>query len=74
MLNELTTVTRTNSLTVAGTTSSAATNVTANSSASLYGDHTFAAAECILTDDTNTFTEIAKDSYGRVVTNAEYSG
>jgi RHS repeat-associated protein len=69
-LNELTSIGRSGTLTVAGTTTSAATNVTVNTSnAVLYVDNTFASTNQTLTLGTNTFTAIAKDSYGRVDTN-----
>jgi YD repeat-containing protein len=64
--NQLTTQTRSGTLTVAGTTTSAATNVTVNgATASRYADHTFAKDGVSLTEGTNTFTAIAQDSYGR---------
>jgi hypothetical protein len=70
-LNELTTVNRSGALTVAGTTTSVATNVTVNTSnAILYADYTFASANQSLADGNNTFTAVAKDSYGRQDTNA----
>jgi RHS repeat-associated protein len=73
-LNELTTVTRSGTLTVEGTTTSQATNVTVNSqTAALYGDSTFAATNFTLADGTNTFTAVAKDSYGRIDTNTSLS-
>jgi YD repeat-containing protein len=66
-LNELTAVTRSGTLTVAGTTTSQATNVTVNSLvAALYGDFTFAKDGFTLVDGNNTFTAVAQDSYGRV--------
>jgi RHS repeat-associated protein len=69
-LNELVTVTRDGTLTVAGSTTGPATNVTVNTSnAVLYLDATFASTNHTLTDGTNTFTAIAKDTYGRVDTN-----
>jgi hypothetical protein len=69
-LNQLTNVTRTGTMTVAGTTTSAATNVTVNTSnAVLYFDYTFASTNHTLTDGTNTFTAIGKDNLGRVDTN-----
>ena len=69
-LNELTTGTGSGTLTVAGTTTSAATNVTVNTlNAILYGDYTFASTNQSLADGNNTFTAIAKDSYGRRDTN-----
>src|SRR6266566_9318441 len=69
-LNELTNVTRTGTLTVAGTTTSAATNVTVNgSAASRYNDNTFALAGFTVTNGNNTFSAIAQDSYNRKDTN-----
>jgi RHS repeat-associated protein len=69
-LNHLTTQSRSGTLTVAGTTTSAATNVTVNgATASRYADNTFAKDGFSLTDGTNTFTAIAQDSYGRADTN-----
>jgi RHS repeat-associated protein len=69
-LNELTTIGRSGTLTVAGTTTSQATNVMVNSlTAFLYGDYTFAKDGFSLSDGTNTFTAIARDSSGRVDTN-----
>jgi RHS repeat-associated protein len=66
-LNELTTNTNGGTFTVVGTTTSPATNVTVNgSSATLYGDATFAAAGLPLT---TTYTATAQDSYGRHSTN-----
>jgi hypothetical protein len=65
-LNELSTITRSGTLTVEGTTTSPATNVMVNTSnAVLYSDSTFAAAGFILTNGNNGYTTIAKDSYGR---------
>jgi len=70
-LNQLTNVSRTGTLTVAGSTTSPATNVTVNSlSAELYADTTFAKAGFTPADGTNTYTAIAKDSYGRADTNS----
>src|SRR5436190_1562262 len=64
-LNELSTATRSGTLTVAGGTSSATTNVTVNASAaSRYSDNTFALAGFTVTNGNNTFTAIAQDSYG----------
>jgi RHS repeat-associated protein len=66
-LNELTANTNGGTLTVVGTTTSLATNVTVNSSnAFFYGDATFAATNMPLT---TTYTAIAKDSYGQAATN-----
>ena len=65
-LNQLTNVSRAGTLTVAGTTTSAATNVTVNSlTAERYADHTFAKAGFTVTNGLNTYTAIAKDAYGR---------
>jgi RHS repeat-associated protein len=70
-LNELTTITNAGKLTVAGTTTSPATNVTVNTSnAVLYADITFAATNFTIVNGNNTFTAIAKDSYGRRDTNS----
>jgi len=74
-LNELTTATRTGTLTVSGTTSSGATSVTVGgngitNSASLFLDYTFAAQGLTLVDGNNTFTAIGQDSLGRKDTNA----
>jgi hypothetical protein len=66
-VNELTGNTNNGTLTVVGTTTSPATSVTVNStSASVYGDATFAAAGLPLT---TTYTATASDSYGRHSTN-----
>jgi len=70
-LNQLTNGTRSGTLTVAGTTTSAATNVTVNSqTAARYGDNTFAREGFALSDGNNAFTAIAQDSLGRGDTNA----
>ncbi len=70
-LNQLTTVTRNTSGTVAGMTSGANTNVTVNTLASSrYSDNTFAKDGFTLVDGTNTFTAIAQDNLGRSATNA----
>ena len=73
-LNELNTITRNtnNALTVAGTTSAAATNVTVNgTSAALYADNTFASTNSFtVTSGNNTFTAVAGDSLGRHDTNS----
>jgi RHS repeat-associated protein len=73
-LNELTTAARSGTLTVEGTTTSAATNVTVNTSnATLYADRTFASTNHSLANGTNTFTAIARDTYGRSDTNVSIS-
>jgi RHS repeat-associated protein len=67
-LNELTINTNGGRLTVVGTTTSPATNVTVNgTNASVYGDATFAATNLPMT---TTYTAIAHDAYGRGSTNA----
>jgi hypothetical protein len=64
--NELTSASRTGTLTVAGTTTSRATNVTVNSlAATLYADSTFGRSNFTLANGNNTFAAIAKDAYGR---------
>jgi len=69
-LNQLSNVTRTGTLTVAGSTTSPATGVTVNGfSASLYADTTFARTNFSPANGTNTYTAIAQDSYGRLDTN-----
>jgi RHS repeat-associated protein len=65
-LNELTTSTHAGTLTVAGTTTSAATNVTVNGlAASLYQDATFAKDGFTVTNGNNSFRAVAGDSLGR---------
>jgi len=70
-LNQLSTITRTGTLTVSGTASSTAvTNVTVNTTnASIYADATFAATNFTPSDGYNTYTAIAQDTYGRKATN-----
>ena len=70
-LNQLSTVGRSGTLTVAGTTTTNATSVTVNSlSATRYADATFAKDGFSLADGNNTFTAIAQDAVGRSDTNA----
>ena len=70
-LNELSTITRSGTLTVAGTTTSPASSVTVNSSvANRYTDATFALGGFTVTNGNNTFTAVASDSYGRGSTNS----
>jgi RHS repeat-associated protein len=70
-LNELTNISRNATMTVAGTTTSAATNVTVNaSSAAIYADYSFARTNLSLADGNNTITAVARDAFGRVNTNA----
>ncbi len=69
-LNQLSYSTRSGKLTVAGTTTGAATNVTVNTSnAVMYSDSTFASTNHGLVDGTNTFTAVARDASGRSGTN-----
>jgi RHS repeat-associated protein len=74
-LNELTNVVRTGTLTVAGTTTSAATNVIvsgtglSSGAAGLYSDATWARPGATPANGDNTFTAIAKDAYDRSATN-----
>jgi RHS repeat-associated protein len=66
-LNELTSNTNSGTLTVVGTTTSQATNVTVNGTAAAhYGDATFAASGLGLT---TTYTAVAQDSFGRTASN-----
>jgi RHS repeat-associated protein len=70
-LNELSAISRTGTLTVEGTSTSQATNVTVNgSNASLYNDATFALGGFTPVDGNNTYTAIAKDSQGQQDTNS----
>jgi hypothetical protein len=65
---------RSGALRVEGTTAVPTTNVTVNTSnAILYADYTFAGTNQDLANGTNTFTAVAKDSYGRVDTNVSIS-
>lgn len=69
-LNQLDNVTRVGTLTVAGATGSAASEVTVNgSTASRYNDHTFALAGFTVNNGDNTYTVIARDAFGRADTN-----
>ncbi len=69
-LNELSSGSRSGTLTVEGTTTGPATNVTVNGqTASLYNDGTFAKDGFTLADGINIFSAIAKDTYGRADTN-----
>ncbi|MCX8107586.1 MAG: hypothetical protein N3G20_02145, partial [Verrucomicrobiae bacterium] len=74
-LNQLTTISRSGTLTVAGAVSTTPTSVTvkdnANSpvSATVYGDNTFARQNVPLIDGNNTFRAVAEDAYGRRDTN-----
>ena len=69
--NQLTTVGRDGTLTVAGSVATGATNVTVNTlMADRYADGTFARTNLSLADGANTFTAVAKDAQGRGDTNA----
>ena len=69
-LNQLTNVSRNNSMTVSGATPAPAASVTVNGvSAQRYGDFTFAATNLSLVNGANTFTIIAQNAYGLRVTN-----
>jgi RHS repeat-associated protein len=69
-LNELTIITNSGRLTVAGTTTSPATSVTVNTTnAVLYADTTFASTNQPWASGNNTYTAIAHDGYGRSSTN-----
>ena len=70
-LNELTTVGRSGTFTVAGTTTTNATSVTINgSAASRYNDATFALGGFTLTNGNNAYTAIGQDVLGRKDTNS----
>jgi len=70
-LNELTTIANGGRLTVAGTTTSPATNVTVNTShAVMYADATFASTNQPWVNGNNTYTAIAHDVYARSSTNS----
>jgi RHS repeat-associated protein len=69
-LNEFTTGTNGGKLTVAGTTTGPATNVTVNGANTiLYVDATFASTNQSWANGNNTYTAIAKDTYGRTDSN-----
>jgi RHS repeat-associated protein len=74
-LNELTTLSRSGTLTVAGAVCTTPRSVTVKDngnspvSATVYGDNAFARDNVTLLNGTNVFTAIAQDSYGRNDTN-----
>jgi len=74
-LNQLTTLTRSGTMTVAGSVSTEPASVTvkdnnnAAQAATVYGDNTFVRANVTLLNGTNAFEAVAQDSYGRVDTN-----
>ncbi len=68
--DRLQTIARSGTLTVAGSSSSAATNVTVNgTNTTRYGDNTFALSGVAITNGNNSFTAIGQDSLGRKSTN-----
>ncbi len=73
-LNELTTETNAGTLTVAGTTTGAATNVTVSGTgltsgpATVYADNTWARAGANWANGSNSYTATASDNYGRTST------
>ena len=57
-------------MSVAGTTTTPATNVTVNTTNAIrYADNTFVSTNHTLSNGTNTLTAIAKDNLGRIDTN-----
>ncbi|MEI7728031.1 MAG: RHS repeat-associated core domain-containing protein [Verrucomicrobiota bacterium] len=69
-LNQLTTGSRSGTLTVAGVVSGSPTNITVNNQlAVIYGDGSFARTNLTLSTGTNTFTAIAQDTNGVKATN-----
>lgn len=75
-LNQLTAITRSGTLTVAGTTSGRSTNVTVSgtgwasaASAALYADNTWARTNATLASGANSYSAFAQDSLGRSDTN-----
>ncbi|MDA1277551.1 MAG: hypothetical protein O2960_26415 [Verrucomicrobia bacterium] len=69
--NHLNSIGRSGTLTVAGNTSSAVTNVTVNGTAAArYADNTYAKDGFSVTNGVNSYTVIAQDSTGRADTNA----
>jgi RHS repeat-associated protein len=71
-LNELSNITRTGTVTVAGTTTTLASSATVNGlAATTYnGDHTFVSAGFTLTNGSNIYTAIAANSLGQSSTNS----
>jgi hypothetical protein len=69
-INQITLIDAANSLTVAGATTTAATNVTVNGvTATLYTDNTFARQNVSWQDGNNVFTAVARDALGNSDTN-----
>ncbi len=70
VVNQLTNITRSGALTVSGVTTVPATNVTVNGlAAQTYGDFTFASQNNTLTNGQNSFTIVARNTYGLGTTN-----
>ncbi len=70
VVNQLTNITRSGALTVSGVTTVPATNVTVNGQAAqTYGDFTFAGQNNTLTNGQNSFTIVARNTYGLGTTN-----
>jgi len=70
-LNELTTNTRSGTLTVAGSTTGPATNLTVNGlQADIYEDWSFARTNVTAVEGLNSFTAIGWDANGRAATNS----
>lgn len=68
--NQLTSITRTGTLTLSGATPAPASSLTVNGqSAQTYGDFTFARTNIALSNGNNTFTNIAQNVYSVKVTN-----
>ncbi len=70
VVNQLTNITRSGALTVSGATTVPATNVTVNGQAAqTYADFTFASQNNPLTNGQNSFTIVARNTYGLGTTN-----
>jgi RHS repeat-associated protein len=75
-VNQLSTVTRNSTMTVAGATTMPATQVSVSANggsaatATRYADNTYAKTGVSLVDGTNTFTAVAQDNKGRYDTNS----
>src|SRR5215469_11881457 len=66
----MTNVTRAGTFTMSGATPAPATGVTVNGQAAqINGDFTFAATNLTLANGNNTFTMVATNKYGLIVTN-----
>ncbi len=69
-VNQLGSLTRSDTLTISGTYQGQVTQVTVNgTNATLSADHTFAAPGLVATNGVNTFTAIANDGLGHTATN-----